>query len=289
VPVAPEVEAEPVERRPWSTRKIRTAAPVATPIAAPTPEAPETPRQDRVRVPLEERLGAVSEGRSAGAAWTARAEGAPPRAMSGLFDALARASTAEQVVRVIMARVEGSASPAPALPMDAPAVQVIQQIKQEVAREVAQPTLVEPTVRDSRMAAPRAETLRPKGSGPVRSTAKSFSGGVRSVAAQARGRAASSGDERVMKLVKKLQDLIHLAEAERRLAEARAQVRLAEDSAAARNEGSGPVGAGADAKGADKGKQDIEALGREVAEVVFREIETRRHRRMEDRDESGWW
>ncbi|MFZ5475680.1 MAG: hypothetical protein ACOZNI_02795 [Myxococcota bacterium] len=294
-----EFEGARVARTPWSSRRTRSAAPAATLAAPPPPEvepeldeagspAPAGRRRAR-RVPLEDRLGAVSEGRGAGAGWSLRAEGAPPRAMSGLFDALARATTAEQVVRVIMARAEGTAATPPALPMDAPAVQVIQQIRQEVAREVAQPTLVEQPHHETRAVTPPSEASNPTYVTPVQSTARSFSGGVRGVAAGARARSASSGDERITKLVKKLQNLIHLAEAERRLAEARSQVRMAEASAAAVAEASGPVGDGKDTKGLDKNKQDIEALGREVAEVVFKEIELRRLRRMEDRDESGWW
>jgi len=36
-------------------------------------------------------------------------------------------------------------------------------------------------------------------------------------------------------------------------------------------------------------KLDIERFAREVLEVVNRELELRRERRMEDSDESGWW
>jgi hypothetical protein len=63
---------------------------------------------------------------------------------------------------------------------------------------------------------------------------------------------------------------------------------MAEDSASAKAEGQGPVGA--TKEGGEKGqKQDIDALGREVLEVVTRELEFRRSRRVEDHDESSWW
>lgn len=103
--------------------------------------------------------------------------------------------------------------------------------------------------------------------------------------ASATVRGAGGADDRVSKLVKRLTDLIHLAETERRLGEAQAQVRMAEDTAAARAEGSAPVG-GSSGQGA---KLDIETFAREVLEVVNRELELRRERRTEDGDESNWW
>lgn len=93
-----------------------------------------------------------------------------------------------------------------------------------------------------------------------------------------------------MGLVKKLQGLIHLAEAEHRLAEAQRQVRMAEDSHEARGEGGqGTRGPGQAGGSQDGSKMDIEQLGREVLDVVSRELEYRRERRMEDHDESIWW
>jgi hypothetical protein len=89
-----------------------------------------------------------------------------------------------------------------------------------------------------------------------------------------------------MKLVRKLQGLIHLAEEERRLSDARRRVRMAEDSASARAEGQAPLGQGRNPS--QQREVDIEALGREVTEIVTQEIEHRRSRRMEDSDEF-WW
>jgi len=94
------------------------------------------------------------------------------------------------------------------------------------------------------------------------------------------------GNSRVMKLVRKLQGLIHLAEEERRLSDARRRVRMAEDSASARAEGQAPMGKGGSP--AHQRHVDIESLSREVTEIVTREIEHRRSRRMEDSDEFGW-
>lgn len=244
------------------------------------------------RKPLERRLADVADGRapSAGApGWVSRAAGEPPRSVSGLFTALARATTTEQIVRVIMARVEGRAVE-PAIPLDAPAAQVIQQIQQEARAAVTEDATFPEPVRDSRLPPPAAETLQ-GGSRyvqPVASSARAVRGSTRPIAATARRVGASSGDDRIMRLVKKLQGLIHLAEAEHRLAEAQRRVRMAEDSPGAKAEASGPVGA-TQSNGKDVEQQDIEALGREVLEVVTKELEIRRQRRMEDHDESVWW
>ncbi len=59
---------------------------------------------------------------------------------------------------------------------------------------------------------------------------------------------------------------------------------MAEDTAAARAEGSAPIGASG-----SNTKLDIEVFSREVLEVVNRELEHRRERRTEDGDESGTW
>jgi hypothetical protein len=73
----------------------------------------------------------------------------------------------------------------------------------------------------------------------------------------------------------------------RRKDQARAEVRMAEDSVAARAEGgTSPTQSGSETEG----EIDVEALGREVLEVVARELELRRERRQEDPDErSIWW
>jgi hypothetical protein len=102
-----------------------------------------------------------------------------------------------------------------------------------------------------------------------------------------RGRASSGGEDKLSKLVRRLQDLIHLAEDQNRLAAARSEVRMAEDSAQARAEGQ--AGPGSAVENTAVQKQDIEALGREVLDAVAKELELRRARRMEDADDSVWW
>jgi hypothetical protein len=246
----------------------------------------------RSRAPLEQRLGSVSEGRTDGATgWMDRAEGSPRiRSVSGMLGALARASTAEEVVRVIAARAEpGLAAPAAAaLPLDPVAAQVIAQVRDEARREVAETvTLSAPETRDSRLPAPEASMLRPPAGSAWQGPQLGASRPRRVAAAVSRGRASSGGEDKLSKLVRRLQDLIHLAEDQNRLAAARSEVRMAEDSAQARAEGQ--AGPGSAVENTAVQKQDIEALGREVLDAVAKELELRRARRMEDADDSVWW
>jgi hypothetical protein len=264
----------------------------ATPANAQAAAAPWAARASAPagRQPFEERLHGVAMGApvATAPAWAARSDGAPRvRSPGGLFEALARATSAEEIVRVIYARSEGVRETP--LAREAPVVQVIEQIRQEVRQEVRrEQAATESVTRATRVNAPQTTTIRGNYVQPVQSTTRVNRGGVRGVGATARAVSAGGGDDRVTKLVKKLQGLIHLAEAEGRLADARSQVRMAEDSASAKAEGQGPVGSSKE--GPEKSqKQDIDALGREVLEVVTRELEFRRSRRTEDHDESNWW
>ena len=85
--------------------------------------------------------------------------------------------------------------------------------------------------------------------------------------------------------MRRLQDLIHLAEDQNRRAEAQSQVRMAEDTAQARAEAQ----ATSESRSPAAHKVDVDALGREVLDIVTKEMELRRARRMEDSDESPWW
>jgi hypothetical protein len=264
------------------SRAVESAEPVAVRTSSP-------------RRPLGRRLHDLATGESGFGAeppvWNARAEGAPRvRSVHGLFESLARATTAEQVVHVLFARADGLlAAPAG---VAAPIQQVIQEIRQEVARPIAMAASDEAALptRPTRLSAPVTEQLRPQGGGSRQSAGARVSRGTtRPVVSRTRG-VGSGSEDRIMKLVKKLQGLIHLAEAENRLSEAQRQVRMAEDSEDARAEGGQGARAGGQSGSAKEGsKMDIEQLGREVLEVVTRELEFRRERRMEDHDESVWW
>ena len=250
-------------------------------------EDPLVPRTEprRRRPGLEATLADVSAAQPQpdSPSWAARSDGTPQvRSAQGLFQSLARATTAEQVVRVIAARAGTMTGP---VPLTDPMRTVVEQIRQELRGPgvAAEGT----PLRVRAAATPEAAVLRPSrspSSGSVASTAVTRSGSPRPVRSSAVVRGASGGDDRVNKLVKRLTDLIHLAETERRLEEARSQVRMADDSAEARAEGSGPVGPGA----GGGAKLDMEAFSREVLDVVSRELELRRERRTEDGDGSEW-
>jgi len=93
------------------------------------------------------------------------------------------------------------------------------------------------------------------------------------------------GADRLMKLVRKLQQLVFLADSQRDAA--MRQVRLAEDSASARAEGQAAPTQSGDSK---SHQVDIEALSQEVLQHVQRELESRSERRQEEPDNrSPWW
>jgi hypothetical protein len=89
-----------------------------------------------------------------------------------------------------------------------------------------------------------------------------------------------------MKLANKLQKLIHLAESDRRLDEARRHVRMAEDSADARAE----VGAGKAGHEAltDDGVH-LERLREEVLREVQHQLELQDQRSGDSDGGDGWW
>ena len=291
-----EADAEaPVSRAVESDASVAARSPVGRSPAGSNPVG----RSPVGRPPLDRRLHDLATGGSGVGAdapvWNARAEGAPRvRSVHGLFESLARATTAEQVVHVLFARADGLLAAPAGLPagVAAPIQQVIQEIRQEVARPIAMAASDEAALptRPTRLSAPVAEQLRPQGGSSRQSAGARVSRGTtRPVVSRARS-IGSGSEDRIMKLVKKLQGLIHLAEAENRLSEAQRQVRMAEDSEDARAEGGQGTRAGGQAGSSkDSSKVDIEQLGREVLEVVTRELEFRRERRMEDHDESVWW
>jgi hypothetical protein len=79
--------------------------------------------------------------------------------------------------------------------------------------------------------------------------------------------------------------LIQLAENERRRGDAQSQVRMAEDTAAARAEG----GAGSDSSSDEKDQVNINALQQEVLEGVLGELERLQSRREDPDGRSKWW
>lgn len=125
---------------------------------------------------------------------------------------------------------------------------------------------------------------RTAGPRPV-STTRVFSG-FTNINRMARAKTTQGvGEDRLMKLTRRLQSLIFLAEG--RKADAMKEVRLAEDSAAARAEGQAAPTQSGDAKAS---QVDVDALAQEVLQVVQRELEARSERRAEDpENKTPWW
>jgi hypothetical protein len=242
------------------------------------------------RPDLRSVLGAVDQGHAERGlpVWARRASGEPlARGTGGDFvQSLASARSEEDVVRVIVE--QGGALNQVSSTLPRPVIQVIEHIRSEARAELedrfsqargsaaAEGTLPDATRtrREPRHAATRENVQVVKAL-----TGLKAGGGAR--------KAQGVGDDRVMKLARKLQQLIHLAEGAGDRDAARRQVRMAEDSAQARAEGQGPGGT---AEGGSTKQVDIEALGREVLEMVSRELEMRRERRQEDPDgRNVWW
>lgn len=220
--------------------------------------------------------------------WARRASGEPldfsaaARAGGDLFANLARARRPEDVVRVIVSQGHELQTIASSLPQ--PVIEVIETIRQEARKDLQQRVDAarrgEPRESRQAAAAPEAKGLQ---SSPSRAPNVKM---VRSLKAAGRKpgarRAAGVGGDRVMKLAQRLESLIHIAEGSGDRDAARRQVRMAEDSAAARAEGQG--GAGASGAGNKSKKLDVEALSLEVLSMVEQELKTRRERRPEDPD-----
>ena len=93
------------------------------------------------------------------------------------------------------------------------------------------------------------------------------------------------GADRLMNMVRRLQGLVFLADHQRD--EALRQVRLAEDSAAARAEGQAAPTQSGDNRA---NEVDVDALAQEVMQVVQREMELRSERRQDDPENKlPWW
>jgi hypothetical protein len=205
--------------------------------------------------------------------WARRASGAPLVRSSDqreVFSALARAHTPEQVVQVIAEHGADLGSVPSTLP--APVIQVIEQVREGARQEL-----------EARFQAAR-EAAAGEGTGarsaPTPQKADDGSPqvlrAVRGLRKSRRTRSQSGmTDDRVMKLAKKLQSLIHLAEGTGDQNEARRHVRMAENSAAARQEGQGVAGAEAGASSRNA-QVDIEALVGEVVRSVNNELSVRR-------------
>ncbi|MBK9645287.1 MAG: hypothetical protein IPO67_09105 [Deltaproteobacteria bacterium] len=208
------------------------------------------------------------------------------RSVGELIDGLVGARDPEQIIKVIL-QDGGRVRPSMGLP--APIVEVIQQIRGQADR--VEQGAIRAAAQASAEGGATAGAPLLRGRGRARASAKVVRGftGLNRAASTANAMQ-GVGDDKMMKLVKKLQSLIHLAENQRGLSDAQRQVRLAAaDAPSARaTDGAGDKGA---AEAAAKQNVDIEALAREVLETVNRELELRRERRPEDSEGGSdvWW
>jgi hypothetical protein len=164
--------------------------------------------------------------------------------------------------------------------MSTPAAALIRQIRDEAER-VVQPG--GSGGRESKRDAPTAaRVVRPARRLKPRASARVVSGWTGLAPGEAApGEKQAGGPDKLMRMVRKLKHLVHLAEGAQR-SDARRQARLSADEAPAAGGGGPGGGGGGEAV-------DIEVLGREVLEVVNRELEMRRERRQEDSDVGLWW
>ena len=268
----------------------RSAEPGQTPTANLAPEptvlqpsAPadvvfdEAQPEDR-RVGFDHTVQGVGAGRvdSEMPIWAQRATGAPRiRGSEDLVDALAKAAKPDEVVQVLMERSSEMSTVASTLPT--PVIQVINQIQTEAGKVAEEAAAPEPVAATS-------GRVRPSDRGQVRSSARVIRGmtGLRPSSGASRS---SAGTQKVTALAQRLQQLIEMAERNRD--SARREVRMAEDSSAARAEGSA---APAMDDGVQDSSVDVDALAQEVTEAVTRELEMRQERRLDDpTGRSIWW
>lgn len=198
------------------------------------------------------------------------AVGQLPRRGGTILSALARASTPEEVVQVILDRSDGLRSVGQELPE--PAVRLVERI----VRIQDETTVLSANV------VPESDLAPLSSFAPAPSaTASARRGRGLSRTAPAR-RADGAGASQVTKLAGKLMKLIHLAENERKLADAQRHVRMAqEDGKAEAGKETGP------SESAEA--PNLKALQVEVFEAVLRELELSKQRRQEDFDVSVWW
>jgi hypothetical protein len=196
---------------------------------------------------------------------------------SALVTALARAESPEDVVRVIVERAGGFEAVSAELPTRA--MSLIERIASAADAESIGVGRVRKTKARSTRRATRKpdrqvepQVLRPNS---VYRNAPSSSGARRQP---------QSGSSGVMKLAGKLMKLIHLAEAERRVSDAQAQVRMAEDTASARAEG----GLGEMSQQSET-EVNIKALQQDVLDAVLRELELVQARREDPDGRNIWW
>jgi hypothetical protein len=252
-------EAEPPLSSAAPARGRLLQAPSAS--ARPVASLPDTERPPRAQGARPARLEGIDKLLSGGAG--ARV----------LIPALARVDRPDEVLRIVLERSLGWRGRGP---LPTPVRKLVEQVRSEAeGGEQAERT------RRSPPAVPRREALRRRRPASARqqvsTPATKASATVHHVQAS----------HRIRGLVKKLEDLIHLVDVEHRLAAARAQVRMAEDSPAARQPGSPDATPDANA---DQAGQDVDSLVQHIVELVNEEMSMFALRRPEDpRNRTPWF
>ncbi len=204
------------------------------------------------------------------------------RASGELIRQLADARDPKAVVEIIVSR--GAELRNTRLPK--PVIQVIEQIQAASGGGGDARQDLQDRARDARTSlggSPKRGGFR-RG---TRSTTRVINGwtGLRPGAGAATSESAVGADK-VMRLAQKLKSLIHLAQGGQ-VSEAQRHAKLAHADRPDKSiEKGGDIG---ESETAFKQSVDIEALGREVLEVVNRELEVRQERRQEDNDVNNWW
>jgi hypothetical protein len=190
---------------------------------------------------------------------------------------LARADSPEDIVKVILERGDRLSTLSQELP--GPAARLVDRMAQ-LGREELESLATKRTERDGPSAA-----MRSAGKATRRVLQPVKRGNIRNLSAKSSAKSSQGiGAGKVTKLASKLMDLIHLAESERRVADAQAQVRMAEDTVEARAEGTPSI-----EKEKGSGKVNIKALQRDVLEAVLRELEMTKLRREDPDGGNIWW
>jgi hypothetical protein len=194
------------------------------------------------------------------------------RSPGDLIEQLVQAQDVEQLVDLIVNR---GSELQPSMGLSKPVLQVIEQIRSVAAAEQNQG----PSSRSGRRSEVGARSSGRRRSAKVVRGFASIKGGAATVKS-------GVGPDKVMKLAGKLRSLIHLAEGGR-MGDAQRQAKLAHGD---RPEGQMEQGGDlSNSETAAKQSVDIEALAREVLEVVNREMELRQERRQEESDANVWW
>jgi hypothetical protein len=188
-----------------------------------------------------------------------------PHPARSVLHALARAGTPQEAARVVVERAPELEA---ARDLPAPLAEVVKQIQRQTLATAA------------KAAAATGRVVRP---GP--SKARGEPELPRALTRLTRGQSGSASGDVVslstMRLIRRLQQLVHIAEVDRRILEAQRRVRMAEDSAHARAEAASAPGA--DSSG-EQQPVDLDTLGREVLAAVNDKLDSRNDRRPEDPD-----